>query len=79
MGEMRQYCRYCAFCIEGDCFYCTDKDMVLSKKKIRRVNHCKGFALSDIGDVITGRKYTPRKGKPLAAYGEGEQMELRFL
>ena len=60
-----QYCRYCSFCIEGDCYYCTDHEEVLSEKKIRQVNHCADFALSPTGDIITGRQYKPRTGKPI--------------
>ena len=74
---MTQYCRYCAFCICGDVLYCTSKEMILDEKQIRRVNHCKDFALSPAGDVLTGRTYTPRKGKPIKP-DEVEQLILRF-
>ena len=58
---MTQYCRYCAFCIEGNAIYCTNKDKTLSEKQIRAVNHCKEFELSELGDVVSGRQYAPRK------------------
>lgn len=58
---MKQYCRYCAFCIEGDCYYCTNKGKVLSESYIKHTNTCKDFTLSELGDVITGRKYQPHK------------------
>ena len=74
-SKITQYCRYCAFCIYGDVPYCTDHGDVLTDKGIRQVNHCKEFALSALGDVITGRKYTPRKGKPLKP---DEVEQLRF-
>ena len=74
---MTQYCRYCAFCICGDVLYCTSKEMILDEKQIRRVNHCKDFALTSVGDVLTGRPYTPRKGKPIKS-DEVEQLILRF-
>lgn len=60
---MAQYCKYCSFCFYGDVAYCTDHDQVLSDNKIRSVNHCKDFDLSPLGDVLTGRVYTPRKTK----------------
>ena len=73
---MTQYCRYCAFCIEGDAVFCTLHEELLSDKKARMVNHCKDFALSELGDVFTGRQYVPRKGKPLKAYDGSEQLDL---
>lgn len=79
---MTQYCRYCAFCFEGDGYFCSEKkeqDAYLSDNKIRQVNHCKDFVLSELGDVITGRQYTPRKGKPLQAYDGCEELEQLTL
>lgn len=77
---MTQYCRYCAFCFEGDGYFCSEKHACLTDDKIRRVNHCKDFALSELGDVITGRPYTPRKGKPLTEIdGCAEFEQLSFL
>lgn len=32
---MKQYCRYCVFCFEGDVFYCSDHDEVLNEGKIK--------------------------------------------
>lgn len=57
---MKQYCRYCARCFEGDTFYCGERDKVLSESQIKRANNCKDFALSDLGDIITGKQYQPR-------------------
>ena len=61
---MNQYCRYCAFCFEADDFRCSampnGKELHMDEKDIKRQNHCKFFALSDLGCVITGRKYKPR-------------------
>lgn len=71
-----QYCRYCAHCIYGDVLYCTDHDEVMSDRKVRMVNHCKDFALSDMGDVFTGRPYTPRKGKPIEVDPIEEQIAM---
>jgi len=60
---MTQYCRHCAFCFEGDGYYCSDKNICLSEKQIRRANTCKDFALSELGDVVTGKAYRPRERK----------------
>lgn len=60
---MKQYCRYCAFCCYGDVAYCTEFDKPMSDEQIKRANNCKSFALSELGDVESGRQYTPRKEK----------------
>ena len=38
----------------------TDMGKILSEKNIKRANRCHNFALSDLGDVVTGKKYQPR-------------------
>lgn len=67
---MAQYCRYCVFCFEGDGFFCSDpsKDRnkplkYMDEAEIKRVNHCQNFALSELGDVLSGRQYKPRQNK----------------
>ena len=54
-----------------------DDDEVLTDNKIRRVNHCKDFDLSPLGDVVTGRQYTPRRGNPIKP-DEIEQLCMRL-
>ena len=56
-----KYCRYCAYCISGDYFYCTCKEIEL--KRIDSVTNCKEFVLSEMGDVETGKQYKPRSTK----------------
>lgn len=58
---MKQYCRYCAFCFEGDCYYCSALNKPLGDEQIKRPNKCKEFAM--LNDVITGREYKPREQK----------------
>lgn len=58
---MAQYCRYCAFCFEGDVAYCSVKDRPLSDERVRRVNHCHDYAESELGDYQTGRTYQPQQ------------------
>lgn len=53
-----KYCRYCAFCISGDTYYCTRFDKVLFN--IKGVTSCPEFALSALGVVDTGKPYKPR-------------------
>ena len=61
---MRQYCRYCVYCAEGDGYVCTGKKRPrqLTEEQIKRPNRCKAFQLTD--DVITGREYQPREYRP---------------
>lgn len=59
---MKQYCRYCAFCFEGDCYYCSALNKPLGDEQIKRPNRCKEFAMLN-EDVITGKKYKPREQK----------------
>ena len=56
-----KYCRYCAYCISGDCFYCTCKEIEL--KHINKSTNCKEFVLSEMGDVETGKQYKSRSTK----------------
>lgn len=62
---MKQYCRYCVFCFEVDDFRCINhpkgKNPHWTREQINRENHCPNFALSDLGDVETGKPYRPMK------------------
>lgn len=61
---MKQYCRYCAFCIPhrdyDRYYYCTDGEREITYAQSRKANKCENFALSDLGDVDTGKEYKPR-------------------
>lgn len=60
---MKQYCRYCAHCFEGDAYYCNERDTVLSEAKIKRANQCNDYIYSDLGDILTGKQYQPRDSR----------------
>jgi hypothetical protein len=64
---MKQYCRYCSFCFEADQYRCSaeinGQQLYMTERDIKRPNKCPGFTLSELGDVITGRQYKPRKKK----------------
>ena len=62
----KQYCRYCAFYHDGDAYYCSAREIVLSDAYVRTPNRCPDYVMSDLGDVDTGRKYQPRREKPKA-------------
>lgn len=53
-----KYCRYCSWCVCGDQYYCGCFDKVL--KRVDKATNCKEFVESELGDVETGKKYTPR-------------------
>ena len=62
---MTQYCRYCVYCFEADDYRCSNHPKGIephwTEADIKKVNKCKNFVLSDLGDIITGRPYRPRK------------------
>lgn len=61
---MKQYCRYCAHCFLADDYRCSDHPKGLhphwTREQVNRPNHCPNFALSELGDVETGKMYQPR-------------------
>lgn len=73
---MKQYCRYCGFCIESDFgFYCTDHNEELTEAKVKRVNHCPDYGFINIDVFDEKRKYKPRpapvnKIKKISLFGE---------
>ena len=79
---MKQYCRYCAFCFEADDFRCSnypEKQLHMSRKDINRANKCKGFALSDLGDVETGKPYRPLKKARSTKSDKEKQMTIDLI
>lgn len=63
-----KYCRYCANCItSGDCYYCEEREIVLTYAQIRRPTSCPDFYPSCMGDVDTGQMYQPKKRKPVVS------------
>ena len=73
---MKQYCRYCAFChTDFDWYYCTEHETEMTEKRIKRPSKCHEFALSEMGDVISGKQYSPRKPKEAEECGF-EQLSL---
>lgn len=79
---MKQYCRYCAFCFDlGDLFGCSNhpkgEEICMTRSRINRENNCPNFALSDLGDIETGKLYKPRKGKAKRhQYDKSEQLSI---
>ena len=77
---MKQYCRYCAHCFEADDFRCSDHpdgaEPHWTREQINRPNHCPNFALSELGDVETGKMYRPRRD--VAGRADFEQMRMEI-
>lgn len=66
---MKQYCVYCASCVEVDgCLYCDKHEKDLRETQSKSENHCRDFYLSPMGHVRTGRPYRPQKWRYLRAY-----------
>lgn len=62
---MKQYCRYCAYCISDDLVYCSKQKRVISESKAKSVNKCKDFKFNEI-DALGGdlnKIYKPREKK----------------
>ena len=69
-----KYCRYCAFCVNGDCYYCACHDKVLGR--VDRVTSCPDFVMSELGDVDTGKPYKPREPHEVKNYVSLQQTSL---
>lgn len=57
--HMKQYCRYCYLCCDGDAYYCTEKAKILSESQLLRANNCPHYAYCGI-DIITGKDHVER-------------------
>lgn len=73
-------CRYCTFCFEADDYRCSNhpngEQPHWSEQQIKKLNHCKNFALSDLGDIITGKQFIPRKRKQKKQNDSFEQLSF---
>lgn len=65
---MKQYCRYCAYCI-GETDYvnvswCSAKQKEMSCNTAKTINHCKEFVFNPIDAFnVEKGKYKPREKK----------------
>lgn len=69
-----KYCRYCAFCICGDAYYCTEFDKVLHS--VTSATNCQAFILSQLGDVDSGKQYKPKEAIPKNTEFDNAQIKL---
>lgn len=59
---MKQYCRYCGSCFEGDAFYCSAMEKIISESTLKRANNCPEYVDCGI-DVITGKERSARNAR----------------
>ena len=61
---MKQYCRYCTYCIGETDFvgisYCSAKEKEISSNSCKTENHCKEFVFNEIDAFDLDKKYKPR-------------------
>ena len=69
---MKQYCRYCANCVQvdDDIYYCERSTATFEGAKARRANKCKNFVFNPIDVFDLERKYKPREKKSTIADGK---------
>lgn len=78
---MKQYCRYCRFCIDNGYneLYCTafyPKDKWITYSYAKTANKCKEYGYCG-SDVITGKDHIEKQIKPRTTkIKDGEQMAL---
>ena len=72
-----KYCRYCAFCISGDCYYCTCLDKVLNR--VDKATNCKDYTMSELGDVDTGKPYIPHIPRMKVGSSIEDTQQIRFV
>lgn len=75
-GNMKQYCVYCAGCVEvaGD-LYCDTMEKDLTMNQAKHENYCPKFFLSPAGHVLTGKKYRPQKWRYMRPHDQLESID----
>ena len=80
---MKQYCKYCTYCFEADDYRCSNhpkgEEPHWSEKDISRENKCPNYHESDMGSVITGKRYKPRVKRTQTTVDSEEFMQLSLL
>ena len=64
---MKQYCRYCGYCIAETDFvgvsWCDKKQKEISSQSAKAENHCKDFVFCEIDAFNPENKYKPKLQK----------------
>lgn len=74
---MKQYCRYCAYCIAETDYvntsWCELKQKEMSSKSAKTINHCKDFVFNEIDAFnIENGRYKPRVNREKIDNGQLE-------
>lgn len=73
---MKQYCRYCTYCIGETDFvnvsYCSAKQKEMSSNSCKTENHCKEFVFNEIDAFNFEHKYKPIQKKDKIDNGQLE-------
>lgn len=73
---MKQYCRYCTYCIGETDFvnvsYCSAKQKEMSSNSCKTENHCKDFVFNEIDAFNFEHKYKPIQKKEKIDNGQLE-------
>lgn len=76
---MKQYCRYCTYCIgETDYVnvsYCSAKEKEMSSNSCKTENHCKEFVFNEIDAFNFEHKYKPIQKREKIDNGQLELFE----
>lgn len=72
---MKQYCRYCANCVQvdEDVCYCEKSRETFWGDKAKRVNKCKDFVFNEIDVFDLDRTYKPIESRRKAKKSAGIQ------
>ena len=70
--KIKQYCRYCGYCVYGDVVWCDKLDKEMSEASAKRANTCKHFTFCE-GDVFNPlHKYKPMQKREKIDNGQLE-------
>ena len=57
---MKQYCRYCVFCVGNNGIYCEAKGKIMAESTAKSLNKCKDFDFCKIDAFGETDGYKPR-------------------
>lgn len=70
---MKQYCRYCSFCVVGDIVWCSRYAKTIKESTAKSINNCSGFELNPMDAFFENeRGYKPREPKKEQCDGQIE-------
>lgn len=61
--KIKQYCRYCGYCVYGDVVWCDKLDKSMAESTAKRANTCKHFIFCESDVFNPEHKYKPLEKK----------------